>query len=705
MSLKRFLLIPLAVSILFFLWYGTQIAHDSLTIFMHLHFSPAVWVAIGVALILQFAGHWLRAVKAQTLLKPVKRSTMGNQFRAFSIGQLFNSLLPLRLGEFVRADILAQRLHLSYTFSLVMILIERTIDLAIVTIMGIISLLLLPTIPHTAPALMLLALLVTALALILIWILRRQPKWFRSGVKNTTRIFNPGVRDHLRFDVWTIRYGLQRTLTPRVLLVYGAETAIMWLLYLVSTGVLIVALLPGIALHDLFNLSIAPYLGIGVPAGPAALGAFSNTVKKVSELSTIAGGSEALNLTLLPWCLIVLPICVVGLLLLLFRTEEPFWAARPKTSSAQSIINKLERRENISEDLTTFLDSYFASGNLSEIVHRLESEGRFALIRFFRGGSDAITILAMEHGKRTVKKIIPLKFEDRLKAQYDWLHKYGGHGIVTTDNEVRGSDYYSIDIAYDPNTEAFYDYLHTEPVASSQKILSTSLRTLDSQVYTQKTPRHETDTFLDSYINKHITTCVTKAGTVDPNVLAAVEPKELIVNGVSYRNLRQCISTLREDPRILDDLLYFTGTPAVHGDMIVDNLLVNRKTSEPLIIDPAPDGNMFVGPVFDFAKLMQSLHHGYEFLLRDESPVELKNSNEINFQDQISEKYRKLDEFVRNELATEYLTPRERRAMLFHGAVLYLRRLKHQVYYTPVNTLKFYAIGVRGLNEFLSQYQ
>jgi hypothetical protein len=43
--------------------------------------------------------------------------------------------------------------------------------------------------------------------------------------------------------------------------------------------------------------------------------------------------------------------------------------------------------------------------------------------------------------------------------------------------------------------------------------------------------------------------------------------------------------------------------------------------------------------------------------------------------------------------------------MLFHAAALYIRRLKHQVYYTPANALKFYAVGVKTLNEFLAQYE
>ncbi|MNT87607.1 hypothetical protein D3C72_2280440 [compost metagenome] len=59
---------------------------------------------------------------------------------------------------------------------------------------------------------------------------------------------------------------------------------------------------------------------------------------------------------------------------------------------------------------------------------------------------------------------------------------------------------------------------------------------------------------------------------------------------------------------------------------------------------------------------------------------------------------------MRETLAKDYLTEGERKAVLFHAGSLFLRRLKHQVHYTPENALKFYAIGVRTLNQFLEQY-
>lgn len=705
MSLRRFLFIPLLISVAFFLWYGSQIMHDSVTVFGHVHLTAGLATAGAAALILQFGGHSLRSWKAQTLLRPIKESTFGNQLRAFSIGQLFNSLLPFRLGEFVRADVLAQRLHISFSYAMVLIMIERAIDVGIIVIVGAGTLTFLDVWPAGSAGVLFWGAIVCIVVLCVIGLLLAQPRWFLRFAHGGTALFNDAIRDHLRFALWSIRYGLQRTLKPRLILVYFAQTLAMWVLYIASAAVLIAAIVPGTGLGRLLNAAAAAYLGIGIPAGPAALGAFTGTANSVNVLSTQLAAEPELQMMILSWVLLVVPISLFGLILLLVRTREPFWAPRPTTASDASLMNKLQRTENISTELSAFLESYFSAGDLSQIVHRLESAREFSLVRYFRGGSDAITILVLEHGQRVVKKIIPLKFQDRLQAQYDWLQTYGGNGIVTAWGAHLGSDYYSIDIDFDTRNIPFFDFLHQAPVAEGRHVLDAVLGMLKQNVYGDTKLGDAAPKLLDAYIDRHIVQCFRKAAAVDPAVARAIEPDTLIVNGQPVKNLRQILTELRETPQAVADIQHYQLAPAVHGDVIVDNILVDPANGKPTLIDPAPDGNMYVGPVFDFGKLMQSLHNGYEFLLRDERPVQLMHGDRIDFQEQVSERYRQLDEYVRGTLAGRYLSPGEQRAMLFHGATLFLRRLKHQVYYTPVNTLKFYAVGVRALNEFVGLYR
>jgi len=251
----------------------------------------------------------------------------------------------------------------------------------------------------------------------------------------------------------------------------------------------------------------------------------------------------------------------------------------------------------------------------------------------------------------------------------------------------------------------FYEYIHKHSLAASKRIMDEVWKSLFANVYGKAGKLEYHPAKRKEYIDKHIFGCLEKAAAVNAELIRAAMPEKLIVNGVEYDNLYQIMDRIRRHKQAWRDIATYRQTATVHGDVIVDNLLVSKKTDELLIIDPAPDGNIIEGPVFDFGKNLQSLYCGYETLLRDEDAVYLENGNVINYRDQKSDKYTQLSEYVLTELAPRHLGESEQRAMLFHAAALYVRRLKHQVYYTPANTLKFYAVGVKTLNDFLKQYE
>ncbi len=355
--------------------------------------------------------------------------------------------------------------------------------------------------------------------------------------------------------------------------------------------------------------------------------------------------------------------------------------------------------------MSVFLENYFAGNTLSSIVHRLEVQGNFKLLKYFKGGSDAITILVAQNGETIVKKIIPLEFEDRLRAQYDWLSNYRNiPNIVQVFNDVKTADYYTIDMSFDRDDVSFFEYIHNRPIKKSQAAFDSAWYVLNKHVHSKpaKIKLHADNR--SDYIETHIISCLKKAGAVDPELLRVAQPNILIINDKEYDNLSVVLKKIKAHPQAWKDIGTYSESNKVHGDVIVDNLLVNKNSEQVLIIDPAPDGNIINGKVFDFGKNMQSLYCGYEFMLRDESPVYLRDDNRIDYADSTSVQYAKLCEYVRTELAPKHLNEAEQKAMLFHAGALFIRRLKHQVYYTPDNALKFYAVGVKTLNDYLAQY-
>lgn len=704
MKLAKFLLLPLILSLLLFVHYSDAVVNSFHILQRQLHITPHLVLILIISVFLQLAGQVIRARKAEYLFQPIKENTTRFQFRALSIGYLFNALLPLRLGELIRARIIAGALDLSFSFTLSLIIVERAFDAAILGIAGLIVLSVLavakPILVSYLVGFLVVAVVVTICVLLVITQNNRLFRWFYR----LSAIFRENIKHSFRFKVWSVIYGLQRTLQPKRLMRYLGYSLLSWFLYLCSLFVLVQYFFPSLQVGQKILAALGPYYGLAIPAGPANLGVFSRIANTFTQ-SLHLGLTNLLVYNLLAWAVLIIPITLIGLVLLLTKTPETLWRRSPQQTSTTSLANKLHRSEDISQEMARFLENYFSGNSLSHIVHQLEVQKNFRLLKYFKGGSDAITILALQDDQEIVKKIIPLEFEDRLKAQYDWLEKRRGlDGLVNVLREEHATNYYAIDLEYRPDDVMFFDFIHQKPLPQSQRVIDEVWQQLSKHVHGKPAKLAVHSKERNAYIKKHIYDCLEKAAKVDVELLRATEPPRLKINGHEYDNLYQIMAKIKKHPQAWKDIASYKETAVVHGDVAVDNILVSATTGHALLIDPAPDGNIINSPVFDFGKNMQSLYCGYEFLLRDEAPVQLIDDCIIDYQEHKSDQFTQLCQYVRQDLAPKYLNESEQRAIIFHAAALHIRRLKHQVYYNPANTLKFYAVGVKTLNDFLAQY-
>jgi len=70
----------------------------------------------------------IRAWRWKILLKPIKETRFSNRFLSVIIGFAANCVLPARLGEFIRADLLGQREEISKSSTFATIVVERLFD-------------------------------------------------------------------------------------------------------------------------------------------------------------------------------------------------------------------------------------------------------------------------------------------------------------------------------------------------------------------------------------------------------------------------------------------------------------------------------------------------------------------------------------------------------------------------------------------------
>ena len=90
--------------------------------------SRANYVFVIPALFLTFLGYWFRAIRWRYMLMPIKRITISQLFNVTVIGFMANNVLPVRIGELVRAYILGKKENLSKSLAFATIIIERLLD-------------------------------------------------------------------------------------------------------------------------------------------------------------------------------------------------------------------------------------------------------------------------------------------------------------------------------------------------------------------------------------------------------------------------------------------------------------------------------------------------------------------------------------------------------------------------------------------------
>lgn len=81
-----------------------------------------------VALVLYFAGVWIRAIRWRLLLSPVVATSSRGLMPIVVVGYMANNVLPLRTGEIVRSFMLGRKYGVSKTSALATIAVERIFD-------------------------------------------------------------------------------------------------------------------------------------------------------------------------------------------------------------------------------------------------------------------------------------------------------------------------------------------------------------------------------------------------------------------------------------------------------------------------------------------------------------------------------------------------------------------------------------------------
>lgn len=692
MSLRTVTLLILAASLIYLSTFVPEISHTATDILYQFSADTSLILVCILSAVLLILGHLVRAFRDTILFSKAAKTTTQSQFAAFSVGSLCNAVLPLRIGELMRADILAQKYSISFSFSFILICAERLVDSLILGAAALIFI-----------GFNFVLALVALLLFVLLLFIYRPPLWIKKLITALSSLLNEKLEAKVLFTFWTVEYGLRRTFTARLVIKYLVVSIMNWILYFAA---LIPAILYITGSSEVLRLSIGTYVSLSTSLAPGALGDYTNTfaslIPSVRDLEPI-----------ILWIIAIIPTALIGLGVAIFSLEQLPLFRSTKEKREEKPDNKLSRNSDISSDQIEFMKDYYSGKKLAMKIAKEEMTGNgHVLSRYFTsGGSKAITFQSTHNGKDCVTKVVGKENAEMLKTQYVWLKEHKCDGIATVLNESEDESSYLIDIEYEDSSIDAMEYIHSHSLDEGKALFDAVVSILDENVWktdhASLVAREDASELLDGYINKHIIESLNIASSHMSKLKNVMNCSTLIINGVSYSNLDELLARINKGT-IREDLCSYKESDSIHGDLICDNIIYSERKHHAIILDPVSDGNFFNGPVFDFGKLSQSLQIGYEFLLRDSKSVDvvfLDHSCIIQFADKKSVAFDQLWQYIYNELAPAYLSESELRTVLFIGATNYFRRMKHQVIQCPENAIKFYAQGIRYLSDYVNLFR
>lgn len=243
-------------------------------------FGEMDWIYLIPAVIATFISYFGRAVRWRFLLLPIKKITLSSLYPATIIGYMANNILPARLGEFVRAYLLARREGLDTSAVFATLVLDRLCDGFTVLLMLLFTLftLRLPAGMETVQQRMVaggyitLALYCCVIAFLIV--LKRRTVLTLSVVGRLLRPFPQVFSEKLIPLLGSFIGGIRLSSVPSQILAVGASSIFIWAFAAWPVDLLLRSF--GVVLPLSGSLFILIFLvfGVMVPASPGYIGTY-----------------------------------------------------------------------------------------------------------------------------------------------------------------------------------------------------------------------------------------------------------------------------------------------------------------------------------------------------------------------------------------------------------------------------------------------
>ena len=613
-----------------------------------------------VAIITLSLAHFIKILRWRLFIEIYEEPRNRNLIQALSLGYLINLFFPFRvIGDFFRAIYSGKKMKNSYSLSFSTVIVDRILDIITVGILFYIFYVFSiynKQIEKSFRFYMLFSVLIISL-IILFYFLKRYIKIISLKVAS---LFNTNIELNILKFMWALIWNFKDIFLKinkfKILII----TTLMWLLYTFSYYLFSLFLLSqnyNFRLVDIFFLLFSKDI-FGTD--------FLLIEKKVSIFFYIY---------------MITPIIIMLLISKFFMIKT---YSKKNHREVEDYFNLFPNQDN--KEKLEFLRKYFLDKDKSYIDNYLKINQKITIIRDFSAGSNATTMLCMKKDEIFYRKY---SFEDieKLYEQVEWIIENKKRKLPLPEiiRKEKTNNYCYYDMLYKPTSIPLFEYIHSTPFEETWEMIENILKKLEEVLYTNKLRKADTES-INKYIDLKVRDNITKI--YDSKILKKLlRYDEVIINGKSYKNLSYYLKYLSKE--YLYDIFRDDIYSDIHGDLTIENIICNLNTMEEkyYIIDPNSE-NINNSANLDYAKILQSIHGGYEFMMRTyDISVE---ENQINFlfikSQAYSYLYKKLNEYMNSKFEKEKI-----RSIYFHEIVHWLRLMPYKLKKDGKRALIFYS--------------
>lgn len=626
-----------------------------------------------VAIITLSLAHFVKILRWRLFIEIYEEPRNRNLIQALSLGYFINLFFPFRvIGDFFRAIYSGRKMKNSYSLSFSTVIVDRILDIITVGILFYIFYVFSiynKQIEKSFRFYMLFSVLIISL-IILFYFLKRYIKIISLKVAS---LFNTNIELNILKFMWALIWNFKDIFLKinkfKILII----TTLMWLLYTFSYYLFSLFLLSqnyNFRLVDIFFLLFSKDI-FGTD--------FLLIEKKVSIFFYIY---------------MITPIIIMLLISKFFMLKT---YSKKNHREVEDYFNLFPNQDN--KEKLEFLRKYFLDKDKSYINNYLKINQKITIIRDFSAGSNATTMLCMKKDEIFYRKY---SFEDieKLYEQVEWIIENKKRKLPLPEiiRKEKTNNYCYYDMLYKPTSIPLFEYIHSTPFEETWEMIENILKKLEEVLYTNKLRKADTES-INKYIDLKVRDNITKI--YDSKILKKLlRYDEVIINGKSYKNLSYYLKYLSKEYlyNIFKDDIYSD----IHGDLTIENIICNLNTMEEkyYIIDPNSE-NINNSANLDYAKILQSIHGGYEFMMRTyDISVE---ENQINFlfikSQAYSYLYKKLNEYMNSKFEKEKI-----RSIYFHEIVHWLRLMPYKLKKDGKRALIFYSGLLMVLNDVIEKY-